>query len=109
MYALVKIFGIVYGRILEGLRAGSQDMTLSGLIPSMSFVMPSDRLQIMTPVIQARWTHITLKDNSRALFSSHPNIRSLVLKTAQLVYCDRHKVMKKTLSFEVSPHLHERY
>lgn len=54
MYALVEIFGIVYGRILEGLRAGPQDMTLKGLIPSMSFIMPSDRLQVMTQVIQAR-------------------------------------------------------
>lgn len=54
MYALVEIFGIVYGRILEGLGAGPQDMTLRGVIPSMSFIVPSDRLQIMTPVVQTR-------------------------------------------------------
>ena len=58
MYALVEIFGIVYGRILEGLAAGPQDMRfryapLRGLIISISFIMSSDRLQIMTSVIQA--------------------------------------------------------
>ena len=99
MYALVEIFGLEYGRIMEGLTAGPQDMRfrctpLRGLIPSISFIMPSDRLQIMTLVIQARWTLITLKDNGRALFSSHPNIRSLVLKIAQLVCYDWRKAMK---------------